>query len=122
MKQVNELLTGVILACELPSDSPEIRMFLTVQSFKKGVDGERIRWNKIIKSYNMGNDSIFILHRYSLLSEYIELNYDIHDNDLTEDVVLDNIIGWDRLYEELSKIIDDLGLLRPQWHCGNPLE
>ncbi|MBQ6250989.1 hypothetical protein [Ruminococcus sp.] len=121
-QQVNNLLTGVILACELNSNNPKTRRFLTLKSFDIGIDNKRALWDKTVKSYSRGDKALFIIHVYSVPAEYIELNYDIDDYDLTENIMINDIIGWTRLYEELSKIINDFSILLPQWHCDNPLE
>lgn len=122
VKQINNLLTGIVLACELKADKPEIRNFLTVKSFKLDSDGNHHVWDNKIKSADIGDNALFIVHCYSVPAEYIDLDYDIHNGDLIDDVIIDNIIGWDKLYEVLSKYIDDVSILVPQWNCDNPME
>lgn len=122
IKQKNCLLTGVILACEVESSEAEIRTFLTVSSFKKGINNECIPWDNVIKSFSEDQNIIFTIHYYSLKASYIEYGYDIHENDLIQNNVIENICGWDNVYKELAKIIDDFSVLRPQWNCDNPLD
>lgn len=119
IKQVNNLLTGVTLACELDSDTTEIRKFLTVSSFNKKADGKAIPWDNTIKSYDTGDNAIFKIHYYSLSES--DMEYDINNNDLIDNVVINDIHGWEQLYKELLKIVDDLEMLVPEWQCDNPL-
>lgn len=122
IKQANELLSGVVLACELFSDNPEYRFFLTVRSFHKLHDDVYEPWDKKIKPYDMGNEAVFIVHYYSVLSKYIELDYDLDSSDLYSNMVFNNLCGWDKLYSKLSEFLCDLNMLVPQWNCDNPLE
>lgn len=121
IKQINELLNGVVLACELNSKTPEIRKFLTVKSFHALSKGKYIPWNNTIKFCNT-DDVVFIIHYYSVFSNFIENDYDIGEEDLVEDIIIDNIYSWNELYHKLSEIIDNFDILTPQWNCDNPLD
>ncbi len=122
VKQINNLLTGIVLACELRSDKPELRRFVTVRSFNIDPNGKPSLWDKKIKSADEGNHALFVVHSYSVLAKYIELDYDIDDDSLEDNIVIGDIIGWERLYEILSGYLNDLSVLVPQWNIDNPVE
>ncbi|MDO5560362.1 MAG: hypothetical protein Q4F95_12295 [Oscillospiraceae bacterium] len=121
-QQVNNLLTGVVLACEVKDSDEEHRKFLTVRSFDISKSGKPAAWDKTVKPYDRGNNALFVVHYYSVKARYMQLNYDIDDNDLTKNIIIDHIYGWDQLYNQLSKFINNYSELKPQWHCDNPLE
>ena len=122
VKQINELLTGIVLACELKSDKSELRRFITVKSFNVDSNDRLMPWDKKIKSADEGNYALFVVHSYSVSAKYIELDYDIDDDCLEDNIVIDDIVGLDKLYEVLSEHLDDLSVLIPQWHIDNPVE
>lgn len=120
-RQVNNLLTGVVLVCELPT-TVNNRRFITVRSFNSNLHGNLLCWDKTIKSYNDGYRAIFEIHVYTVPVEYIEKDYDINEESLIENSYIENIIGWEQLYANLSIYVKELQKFVPQWHCDNPLE
>ncbi|MDE6005531.1 MAG: hypothetical protein K2G88_09125 [Oscillospiraceae bacterium] len=120
-KQINNLLTGVILACELPTHDEINRRFITIHSFEYHSNGELLCWNKKIKSQQEGNNALFRIHVYTVPSEYIAKDYDINEACLTENKLIE-VIGWQELYANILIYIKNLNKFVPQWHCDNPLE
>lgn len=126
VQQINNLLTGIVLAAELESDKPGLRKFLVMDSFQLDESGRRKLWDKKIKKFDKADNAIFDVRCYSLTSEdmenYLKLGYEIESDSLTEDIVIKDIVGWDNLYKALSQFTDDVSILQPQWQCDNPLE
>lgn len=120
-KQINNLLTGIILACELSGNNNQKR-FITVRSFDLAANGTLLNWDNTIKSYDRGAQAYFRIHVYTVPSEYIENEYDINEDMLSENEYNEDIIGWEALYKHLSKYVTELKMFVPQWHCNNPLE
>lgn len=121
LKQINNLLTGIILACELPTQDETNRRFITVHSFEYNSNGELLCWDKKIKSQQEGNYALFRIHVYTVPSEYIQKDYDILEDELMENKLIE-VIGWQELYDNLSIYVKELNKFVPQWHCDNPLE
>ena len=122
LKQINHLLTGVILACEVPTQDETNRRFVTIRSFYYNHSSKNLQcWDKNIKSYQEGEHALFRIHVYTVSSESIEKKYDIHENELIENKLME-VIGWQELYANLAKYVRDINKFVPQWHCDNPLE
>lgn len=54
-KQINNLRTGVKLAAELESESPDLRKFITVQGYSYSADGRVINLSKVLNSNALDN-------------------------------------------------------------------
>ena len=121
LKQINELLTGVVLAQELRPVSDGTRRFITVRSFEKTENGIR-PWNKNLPSEADLTNAVFCVRVYSLRKELIEADLDLDERDTSEHIFIENIKTIHDLYKLLPEYLNDPGGLVPQWECDNPIE
>lgn len=118
--QQNNLRTGVKLATELPSSSPNLRKFITIHGYSYDCNGRRTRLKKVLNATNL-DEVYFELHCYELSIDYYTNNWDVTEDDLTNEVYLDDIKGLKLLENELQKYLSDFSTLVPEWHCDNLL-
>ena len=119
-KQINNLCTGVKLAAELESVSPNLRKFITVQGYSYSADGKVINLTKVLNSNTLYN-IYFELRCYELSNDYFINDWDVTEDDLVSEVYQDDIKGIDALETELSNYIQDFSVLKPEWYCDNLL-
>ena len=119
-KQINNLCTGVKLAAELESVSPNLRKFITVQGYSYSADGKVINLTKVLNSNTLDN-IYFELRCYELSNDYFINDWDVTEDDLASEVYQDDIKGIDALVSELSNHIQDFSVLKPEWCCDNLL-
>ena len=79
--QINNLCTGVKLAAELDSGSPDLRKFITVQGYSYSSDGKVINLKKFLNSNTLEN-IYFELRCYELSSDYFVNDWDVTEDDL----------------------------------------
>ena len=120
MKQINNLCTGIKLAAELKSESPNLRKFLTIQGYIYNVDGKIIKLEKILNS-NIMENVYFELRCYEISVDYYKNNLDVTEDDLASEVYQDDIKGIKALEMELNNYMQDYSNLKPEWYCDNLL-
>ena len=118
--QINNLITGNTLAAELAASAPECRRFVTVKGFEKNKRGA---WQRLSRTINTDKreNAYFKIRIYELPKEFISSGWDVTEDVLTEDTVLDMIQGIPKLEETLGYYLDDFSALEPEWKCENPL-
>ncbi|WP_426451949.1 hypothetical protein ACP26L_07685 [Paenibacillus sp. S-38] len=110
-RQINNLLSGVGLACELEATSGMNRAFVKV----KAIDKQKYL-NKIEPDL-----ARFYLRKYEVPTSYLENEWDVTDDELIESVHEINIIGIKNLEKYLAQYLDNFGRLVSEWNCENPL-
>ncbi|MZQ80815.1 hypothetical protein GQF01_01505 [Paenibacillus sp. 5J-6] len=110
IRQINNLLTGIGLACELEANSEMNRAFLKVQVINK---------QKFLTKIEL-NSTRFYLRKYEVPSEYLDNDWDVTDDELFDSVHEVNIIGIKNLEIQLSKYLDDFRRLVSEWRYDNP--
>ena len=119
-KQINDLITGISLAAELPAVSPQNRRFVNVMAYEINERGRIVRPDKILDSSKIGTLH-FYLRDYEVPAQYIENDQDIPDGDITYHLDDDNIMGISDLERRLSALIPDFSVLVPEWETDDPL-
>lgn len=109
--QINNLLMGIGLACELEATSEMNRAFVKVQVINK---------QKFINKIDP-NSAIFYLRKYEVASKYLDNDWDVTDDELFDSVYEVDIIGIENLEIQLGKYLDDFRRLVSEWKCDNPL-
>ncbi|NQX65933.1 hypothetical protein HQN90_07310 [Paenibacillus alba] len=110
-RQINNLLTGNGLACEVEAGSELNRAFVKVQVINK-----QKYLNKIEP-----NSARFYLRKYEVPSKYIDNDWDVSDDELFNSVHEVDIVGIKNLEKQLAKYLDNFGILVNEWKCDNPL-
>jgi len=110
-KQINSLLIGTGLACEISASSDKNRAFVKVQA----IEGEKYL-NKQDK-----NAAKFYIRKYEVPVEFIENDWDVTDDELFDSVHIIGIVGIKQLEFHLHMYVDDLSRLIGEWNCDNPL-
>ncbi|WP_130611461.1 hypothetical protein [Cohnella abietis] len=64
---------------------------------------------------------VFWLRKYEVPDEYIENDWDVSDDELTNSIHVIGIVGIEALEEIVSKYLNDIVLLDVDWKCDNPL-
>lgn len=118
--QRNNLRTGVKLAAELPSSSPNLRKFITIHGYSYDHSGKPVALKKVLNAVCL-DDVYFELHCYELSIDYCINNWDVTEDDLTNEIYLDDIKGMELLENELQKYLPNFSVLVPEWHCDTPL-
>lgn len=111
IRQINNLLTGIGLACELEATSEMNRAFVKVQVINK---------QKFLNKVEP-NSARFYLRKYEVPSEYLDNDWDVTDDELFDSVHEVDIIGIKNLEIQLGKYLDDFRRLVSEWKCDNPL-
>ena len=65
--------------------------------------------------------AFFQIRIYELPEEYVSNGWDVTEDILTEDTVMDMVQGIPRLEETLCHYLADFSVLVPEWQCENPL-
>lgn len=115
-KQINELITGVLLSAEISPSSSELRHFVSVRGYIETERGKRLL-DKFI-----GEDKqetiVFFIRDYEVPKEYIENDWEIPDNKILNNIYIEGIVGIENVQKELKEHISDLSLLEPHWKCA----
>lgn len=119
-EQINNLITGNALAAELTASRLGLRKFIVVSGFELN---ERGQWKRLSKVLNTDKceTAIFQIRCYELPEEFITNSWDVTEDVLTEDKIIDQLRGIQALERELEKYLDDFSVLVPEWKCENPL-
>jgi hypothetical protein len=116
--QNNNLFTGVELAAELPSTSPERRAFVVVGAYIQTSRGATSPSTVL----NVDKPDLrFWLRKYEVNKSYLENDWDIVDHDLVDSIYLNNIQTLESLEAELEKYIQDFSIMEVAWKVDNPL-
>ncbi|EXM40890.1 hypothetical protein RASY3_00280 [Ruminococcus albus SY3] len=118
-KQINELITGVLLSAEISSSSPELRHFVSVRGYIETERGKDVLDNYINESKL--ETTVFFIMDYEVPKEYIENDWEIPDNKIMNGIFMEGIVGIENVQKELKKHIPDLSLLKTHWKCAAPL-
>lgn len=118
-KQINELITGVLLSAEISSSSPELRHFVSVRGYIETERGKDVLDNYINESKL--ETTVFFIMDYEVPKEYIENDWEIPDNMIKNYIFIEGIVGIENVQKELKKHIPDLSLLETHWKCAAPL-
>lgn len=118
IKQINNLCTGVKLATELKSSSPNLRKFLTVHGYGYDNAKKRVKLNKVINNSSLCN-IYFELHCYEISNDYYTNHWDVVEVNLLNAKYIDDINGIEALEHELKKYLVDVSDLEPEWNCDN---
>ena len=107
IKQINELITGVELAVELPSHDNAFRRFITVLGIVK---------DKIINEEKR-NTTAFFVRDYEVKSTVIENDLDDCDADYRNSTT-ETLVGIKKLQEYLLQKTNDLSAFVPIWESN----
>lgn len=118
-KQINELITGVLLSAEISSSSPELRHFVSVRGYIETEWGKDVLDNYINESKL--ETTVFFIMDYEVPKEYIENDWEIPDNMIKNYIFIEGLVGIENVQKELKKHIPDLSLLETHWKCAAPL-
>ena len=120
IKQINNLITGNILAVEIASTSYDSRAFVVAGAYKKAdhVGGASV--SKYLNSSDK-SETLYWMRKYEIKKEYIENEWYVADDDLTNSFFINGIKDIEQLESELSKYLDDFAVLDVAWNCDNPL-
>ena len=118
-KQINELITGVLLSAEIPSSSPELRHFVSVRGYIETERGKDVLDNYINESKL--ETTVFFIMDYEVSKEYLENDWEIPDNMIKNYIFIEGIVGVENVQKELKRHIPDLSLLETHWKCDAPL-
>ena len=118
-KQINELITGVLLSAEISSSSPELRHFVSVRGYIETERGKDVLDNYINESKL--ETTVFFIMDYEVPKEYIENDWEIPDNMIKNYIFIEGIVGIENVQKKLKKHIPELSLLEPHWKCAAPL-
>ena len=120
-KQINNLLTGNSLSTEIPSTSNDLRAFVVIHAYRFDVVRQcAVRLSKFLNSSDKA-EAVFWLRKYEIKKEYIENDWDVADDDLTNSIFINGIKDIEQLECELSKYLDDFAVLDVGWKCDNPI-
>ena len=119
-KQLNTLLTGVKLAVELESSASNLRKFLIIACYRFKSEGIFEIPNKIISNEKQ-RDMKFVLRSYEIPVDYYKNNWDITDDELVNDTIIDNIKNLSLLEDAIKTYLSDFSLLVPEWDVDNLL-
>lgn len=119
-KQINQLITGTKLACELPPSSMELKHFLTIVGYEINEHGRPQGLSKFLNTSKQGS-ALFEVKEYEVPISYLENNWDITEDEWVNYVCKDGICGIVNAEIELSKRNVDFSFLQPEWYCDNPL-
>lgn len=110
--QRNNLVTGMTLVAELASVYEDHRAFVTLWA-SKGAS----RFLNTVQPEKI----VFCLRRYDVKCAYIDNDWDVTDDELTDSVHLVDIKGLSTLESVLSVYLDDFAKLDGSWRRDNPL-
>ena len=110
-KQLNNLIIGNTLSCELATSHEKMRSFLTVSAVSS---------NRFINSTDP-ETMMFWLRKYDVPEEYIENDWDVSEDELFNSIHIKEIVGIAGLEEIVNKYLNNIQLLDVEWKCDNPL-
>lgn len=119
-KQKNNLRTGVELASEIKATSSKLRKFITIIGYTYDGNKKYKSLNKILNP-SLDDQIYFKIRCYEINKEDYQKGYDIVDDMLINDVIIEDIKGFKLLEKELKKYIQDFSILQPSWDCDNPI-
>lgn len=107
------------MATEVKSTSKELRCFIVIGAYKD----DDIWGSKVSKflSNKSKKDMKFWLRKYEVPKEYIENDWDISEDVLSNSIYIREIENLETLELELKKYIDDLSIFDVDWKCENPI-
>lgn len=120
LHQINNLITGIQLAAELPASTLKNRHFISVIGYNFDEDGRARKPNNILHS-SKEKSLFFVIWEYEISSEYIENGWDVTEDEFERYNHIKDIHGIANLEIELSKFINDFAMLVPAWECDNPI-
>lgn len=119
IKQINELITGVMLSAEIASSSADLRHFVSVRGYIETERGAQML-DKIINDKKR-ETTLFFIRDYEVPMEYIENDWEIPDDKIFNNFFVTGIVGIENVQKELKEHISDLSLLEPHWKCAAPI-
>lgn len=120
LQQVNDLITGIGLAAELPASAPELRRFVEIHGYELDEQGIPQQLSKFIRQ-DKKDTVLFIIHDYEIEASYIENHWDADKDACASYTCISNLRGISEAEAELSRHLSDFSLLVPEWDCDNPL-
>lgn len=120
IKQKNNLLTGVKLAVELEASETGLKRFITVFGYLYNEEHKFQELTNVIKT-GLDEEVYFEIRCYEIPVEYYDNHWDVTDDILINDELIDDIKGIKALENELKNYIDDFSILKPEWYCDNLL-
>ena len=111
IEQLNNLITGNTLSCEILTSQENIRSFLTVSA---------VTSHRYINTADPSS-MVFWLRKYEVPAEYIENDWDVSDDELINSIHIKEIVGIAGLEEIVNKYLNNIQLLDVEWKCDNPL-
>ena len=120
LQQVNNLITGIGLAAELPASAPELRRFIDIHGYELDDQGIPQQLSKFIHQ-DKKDTALFQIREYEIEASYIENHWDADKDACVSYTCISNLRGISEAEAELSRHLSDFSLLVPEWHCDNPL-
>ena len=119
LQQVNDLITGIGLAAELPASAPELRRFIDIHGYELDDQGIPQQLSKFIHQ-DKKDTALFQICDYEIEASYIENHWDADKDACVSYTCISNLRGISEAEAELSKHLSDFSLLVPEWNCDNP--
>lgn len=112
------LKTGKNLAVEIPFPHDQYRAFIVTGGYT------RDNANFTLPLTNVLNHNLKIFYqfrKYEILNEYLENNWDVSDDELTNSIHVLDISEIEELEKKLSFYLNDFSKFDAEWKCDNPL-
>ena len=119
LQQINNLITGIGLAAELPASAPELRRFVEIHGYELDEQGNPKRLAKVIRQ-DKKSTTWFQICDYEIEASYIENHWDADKDACVSYTCISNLRGISKAETELSRHLSDFSLLVPEWDCDNP--
>lgn len=116
VEKIQHLLTGVTLAAEINSSNPNLRGFISIFAYQYKEFGEFVEFDEFLKRVNE-EEIFFLLRKYELLNECVENGWWVIEEDLVNSIYIEDIKGIKEVEIEILKYIEDITILKPEWHC-----
>lgn len=120
LQQVNDLITGIGLAAELPASAPELRRFVEIHGYELDDQGIPQQLSKFIHQ-DKKDTALFQICDYEIEASYIENHWDADKDTCVSYTCISNLRGISEAEAELSRHLSNFSLLVPEWDCDNPL-
>ena len=120
LQQVNNLITGIGLAAELPASAPELRRFVDIHGYELDDQGISKQLSKFI-CQDKKDTTLFQIRDYEIEASYIENHWDADKDACASYTCISNLRGISEAEAELSKHLSDFSILLPEWNCDNPI-
>ena len=120
LQQVNNLITGIGLASELPASAPELRRFVDIHGYELDDQGIPQQLSKFIHQ-DKKDTALFQICDYEIEASYLENHWDADKDACVSYTCISNLRGISEAEAELSKHLYDFSILLPEWDCDNPL-